>query len=98
MRMLMTVQMDTEAASRGIQDGSLPKLMESTLEQLHAEAAYFTTRDGQRTAHIYFDLDDPAQMVQIAEPLFMGLKAKIDLAPVMKPEDLREGLARLPQM
>jgi hypothetical protein len=94
---LMTVQMGTEAASRSIKDGSMPKLMESTLEQLHAEAAYFTTHDGDRTAYIVFDLQEPAQMVQIAEPLFAGLDAKIDLSPVMKPEDLQEGLGRLRQ-
>jgi hypothetical protein len=98
MRMLMTVEMDTEAASRTIRDGSLPKLMESTLEQLHAEAAYFTTHDGDRTAYIVFDLQEPAQMVQVAEPLFQQLKAKINLSPVMKPEDLQEALGRLPQM
>lgn len=97
MLMLMTVQMDTEAANRGIKDGSLPKLMDSAMEQLHTAAAYFTTRDGQRTAYMVFDLTEPAQMVQVAEPLFMGLNAKIDLAPVMKPEDLREGLGRLPR-
>jgi hypothetical protein len=98
MRMLMTVEMDTEAASRTIRNGSLPKLMESTLEQLHAEAAYFTTHDGDRTAYIVFDLQEPAQMVQVAEPLFQQLKAKINLSPVMKPEDLQEALGRLPQM
>jgi len=98
MRMLMTVQMETEAASRSMQDGSLPKLMESTLEQLHPEAAYFSTHEGLRTAYIVFDLQDPARMVEVAEPLFAGLNAKIDLTPAMKPEDLREGMSRLPHM
>jgi hypothetical protein len=97
MRTLMTVEMDTEASNRGIKDGSLPKLMESLLEQLHPEAAYFTTRDGHRTAYMVFDLQDTAQMVQISEPLFSALNAKIDLSPVMNPQDLQDGLARLPQ-
>jgi hypothetical protein len=95
MRMLMTVEMDTEAASRSIKDGTLPKVMESTLSQLHPEAAYFTTHDGHRTAYIVFDLQEPAQMPQIAEPLFSGLGAKIDLSPVMNGDDLREGIGRL---
>jgi hypothetical protein len=98
MRTLMTVQMDTEAGNRAIKDGSLPKAMESTLEQLHAEAAYFTSLDGQRTAYIVFDLQEPAQIPQLAEPLFQGLNAKIELSPVMNAEDLQEGLARLSNM
>lgn len=97
MRMLMTVEMDTEASSRAIKDGSLPKLMESALEQLHPEAAYFTTREGHRTAYIVFDLQETSQMVQIAEPFFAGVAAKIDWSPVMNPQDLQEGLSRLPQ-
>ena len=95
MRVLMTVQMDTEASSRAIKDGSLPKVMESTLSQLHPEAAYFTTHDGYRTAYIVFDLQEPAQMPQIAEPLFSGLNARIFWSPVMNADDLREGIGRL---
>ena len=98
MRTLMTVQMDTAATNHAISDGSLAKSMQSTLEQLHAEAAYFATRDGERTAYIVFDLHDPAQIPEIAEPFFMKMNAKIDLAPVMNADDVQEGLARLPQM
>jgi hypothetical protein len=97
MRMLMTIQMDAEASSVAIRDGSLPKVMESTLSQLHPEAAYFTTHDGDRTAYIVFDLQEPAQMPTIAEPLFSLLKAKIDWSPVMNADDLREGIGRLAQ-
>ncbi len=95
MRMLMTVEMDTEASSRAIKDGTLPQVMESTISKLKPEAAYFTTHDGNRTAYIFFDLQEPAQMPQIAEPLFSGMNAKIDLSPVMNADDLREGLGRL---
>ena len=97
MRMLMTVEMDAEASSRAIKDGSLPKLMESALEQMHPEAAYFTTHEGHRTAYIVFDLQETSQMVQIAEPFFAAVAAKIDWSPVMNPQDLQEGLSRLPQ-
>jgi hypothetical protein len=97
MRMLMTVEMDTEASNRAIKDGSLPKLMESALEQLHPEAAYFTTHEGHRTAYMVFDLQETSQMVQISEPFFAGVNAKIALSPVMNPQDLQDGLSRLPQ-
>jgi hypothetical protein len=95
MRMLMTVEMDTEAANRSIKDGSLPKIMDSALEHLHPEAAYFTAHEGHRTAYMVLDISEPAQMVEMSEPFFMELNAKIDWSPVMKAEDLREGLSRL---
>jgi len=98
MRTLMTVQMDTEATNHAVKDGSLAKTMQSAIEQLHAEAAYFTTRDGDRTAYIIFDLHDTNQIPEVAEPFFMGMNAKIDMAPVMNADDVQEGLARLPRM
>jgi hypothetical protein len=95
MRTLMRVQMDTEAGNRAIKDGSLGKAIQSTLEQLHAEAAYFTTLDGQRTAYVVFDLHESAQMPVIAEPFFMGMMAKVDFTPVMNAEDLQVGLQNM---
>jgi hypothetical protein len=95
MRMLMTVEMDNEATNRAIQDKTMPQVLESALEKFHPEAAYFTTHDGQRTAYLVLDVTEPAQMVQISEPFFSNMNAKIDWSPVMNRDDLREGLSRL---
>src|SRR4051794_31714268 len=61
MRMMMKVQMDTEAASRAIADGSLQQLMQGAMARLSPEAAYFGPDDGFRTAFIVFDMQDPSQ-------------------------------------
>ena len=95
MRMLMTVEMDTEATNRGIRDNTMAKTMESALEHMKPEAAYFTTHDGHRTAYLVVDIGEPAQMVQISEPFFSGMNAKIDWTPVMNRQDLQEGLSRI---
>ena len=95
MRMMMKVQMDTEAASLAIADGSLPQLMQETLGQLNPEAAYFGPENGIRTAFIVFDLQDPSQLPAISEPLFSKLKANIQMFPVMDREDLQKGLGQL---
>jgi len=95
MRMMMKVQMDTEAASLAIADGSLPQLMQETLGQLNPEAAYFGPENGIRTAFIVFDLQDPSQLPPISEPLFSKLKANIQMFPVMDSEDLQKGLGQL---
>ena len=95
MRMMMKVQMDTEAGSRAIADGALPQLMQETLGRLQPEAAYFGPENGIRTAFIVFDLQDPSELPPITEPLFSTLKANIQMFPVMDREDLQKGLGQL---
>jgi hypothetical protein len=95
MRMMMKIQMDTEAGSRAIADGSLPQLMQETMGKLQPEAAYFGPDNGIRTAFVVFDLEDPSQLPPITEPLFRTMKANIQMFPVMNREDLQKGLAQL---
>lgn len=95
MRMLLKVQMDTEASNEAIKQGTLQKTMEATLEKLRPEAAYFTVEDGCRTGYLFFDLADPSDLPAISEPFFMGLNAKVHYSPVMNPDDLRKGLDAL---
>ena len=92
MRVLLKVQMDVEAGNRGIQDGTLPSIIQSFVERFNPEAAYFLPESGQRTAYFFFDLRDPSQIPVVAEPLFSGVNAKVDLTPVMNLEDLQAGL------
>jgi hypothetical protein len=92
MRMLLKVQMDVEAASRAIKDGSLNATMDRVMEQIQPEAAYFTAIDGKRTALIFFDLKEPSQIPSVAEPFFMALNASVEFAPAMTRDDVRAGL------
>jgi hypothetical protein len=90
--MMMKVSMPVEKANEAIKNGSLPQLIESTLGQLRPEAAYFFTDNGERTGFFFFDMKDSSQMPAVAEPLFLGLNAKVTFAPVMNITDLRTGL------
>lgn len=92
MRMLLKVEMDTEASNRMAEKGSMETMMNEMFKQLEPEAAYFCPEDGQRSAYIVFDMKDPAQMPVIAEPLFQDLHAKVTFSPVMNRDDLRKGL------
>jgi len=94
MRMMMKVQMDTEAAARAVADGSLAQLI-GKVWSLEPEAAYFGPDHGIRTAFIVFDLKDPSQLPPITEPLFAKLHANIQIFPVMNREDLQKGLSQL---
>jgi Domain of unknown function (DUF3303) len=95
MRVMMKAQMDATTASRAIQDGRMPTVMQSMLEKLNPEAAYFGPDGGRRTAFIVFEMDDPSQLPAISEPLFSELGAHVDVFPVMDREDLQRGLSAL---
>jgi hypothetical protein len=95
MRMMMKVQMDTEAANQAIADASLPQLMEKVMERLQPESAYFGPEDGVRTAFIVFDLQDTSELPSISEPFFSKVKATVRMFPVMNREDLQKGLQQL---
>jgi hypothetical protein len=94
MRMLMTVQIPTGAGNDAIKDGSLPKIVGASLEALKAEAAYFTTKNGMRTAMIFFEMGDSSDIPPAAEPFFMGLDANITLEPVMTADEMRAGVGK----
>jgi hypothetical protein len=94
MRMLMKVQIPTEAGNKSIKDGSLPEIMGRAIEALHAEATYFTSENGMRTALIFFDMIDSSGIPPAAEPFFMGLNAKITFAPVMNADEMRAGVGK----
>lgn len=75
----------------------MAKIVEQVVQQLHPEAAYFLpTDDGHRSMVLVFDMTDPSQIPAIAEPLFMGGRARVTLTPCMNLDDLQGGLSQLP--
>lgn len=94
MRMMLKVQMSVDAANKAIKNGQLGKIMSSTLDRLKPEAAYFTALNGDRGGIIVFDLKDPSDIPSICEPFFHELGAKVELTPVMTPDEVQAGLAK----
>jgi hypothetical protein len=72
--------------------GSLHKIFEATMSKLKPEAAYFFPEHGLRSAIMFFDMKDASEIPSIAEPLFAGLNARLQLVPVMNADDLKKGL------
>ena len=95
MRMMLKARFDTQAASKKLQDGSMPALIQRVTETLKPEAAYFGPSGGGRTAFFVFDMSDPSQLPAISEPLFAELNAHIEVFPVMNADDLQKGLSQL---
>lgn len=95
MRTLLRATLDVIASNKAILDGSLPKIIKSTMDRLKPEASYFLAVDGCRSCLFVFDLKDPSEIPSIAEPFFLNLNAKVEFSPVMNAEDLQKGLAAL---
>jgi len=95
MRVMARIQIPVDEGNRGIQNGTLPKLVQQFAERWSPEAMYFTTFDGRRTAYFVFEMPDSSSIPAFAEPFFMGLNAEVTLAPVMNGEDLEKGLSQV---
>ena len=94
MRVMLKFTLPVEKGNQAIKDGSLGKTLESIMNKLKPEAAYFAPLDGKRSGMIFFDLAEPSQIVEIVEPLFLNLNAATEIVPVMNADDLRKGLAK----
>jgi len=95
MRTVMRMTIPVEAGNASIADGTMPKTLESLLEELKPEAAYFFAQNGERGGFIVFDLKDTSQIPLVAVPLFKNVQAKLEFHPAMNVEDLKKGLSEI---
>lgn len=96
MRMMMKISIPIEAANRAMNDGSAPRILQSSLEALRPEAAYFFPAEEGRTILLFIDVKEPSDLPSIGEPFFQGFNARISFTPVMNVQDFQAGLAKKP--
>jgi hypothetical protein len=95
MRMVLKWELGLEARKRCHPQRKTRRDEPVTLGAAPTRGCLFGTEGGTRTAYIFFDLDDPALIPVIAEPLFQELQSKVEFIPVMNQEDLQRGLANI---
>ena len=98
MRMMLKFSMPVEKGNQTFKDGSLAKTVETVMNKLKPEAAYFAPMGGKRSAMMFFDLAEPSEIVEVVEPLFLNLNAEVEIIPVMTADDLRKGFEKMGQM
>jgi len=96
-RTMLKITVPVGAGNDAIQSGRLPQALKQTIDRLKPEAAYFFPEDGLRSAMFIFDLKDPSEIPEIAEPLFSAFHATVDFKPVMNLDDLQKGLGKIGQ-
>ena len=93
MRMMIKFSFPVDAGNAAIRTGKVEKVFQQLIEDLKPEAAYFHAVDGNRGGFFVVNMQGSSQIAEIAERLFFGVSAKIELVPVMTADDLRKGLS-----
>lgn len=88
MRMLLKVNIPTQAGNAAMKNGAIPNKLKQILGELKPEAAYFAEDDGERTAYIFLDMAEPSDLPRIAEPFFLAFNARLTARPAMTLDDL----------
>jgi hypothetical protein len=96
MRVMVKFAVPVETGNAAIRSGKLEKVVHQMVEDLKPEAAYFFPTGGERGGFFVLNMQDSSQIAAIAERFFLGLNAKVELVPVMAPDDLQKGLSGLP--
>jgi hypothetical protein len=92
MRLMLRFRIPVERGNEAAADGSLARVMNDLVNQLHAESAYFYVEDGKRAGMIVFEESDSTRMAAINEPLFIKLNAEIEEKPVLTLAELLKNL------
>ena len=67
MRMLLHARIPHEEFNAAVRDGSVGRKMKKILEEIKAEAVYFTEYDGRRGAIMIINIDDPSEVPKFAD-------------------------------
>ncbi len=94
MRMMMTISIPIEMANKAVKDGSAKRILQTSLETLRPEAAYFYPGEAGRTILLFIDVKETSDMPAIGEPFFQGFNAKVTFTPVMNGHDFQAGMAK----
>jgi hypothetical protein len=76
------VNIPVEAGNGAARAGTLGTTIQAILADLKPEAVYFTDDNGQRTAFLFLEMHDAAQIPAIAEPWFPAFNASIEIHAV----------------
>jgi hypothetical protein len=92
MRFLILAKIPTEDGNKMVQDPSLLRKLEKYINKAKSEATYFFEADGNRVACFIVDIESADQIPVLAEPLFGGMGAHVEIHPVMSFDDLKKGI------
>ena len=90
MRCLVKVSIPTSSGNARVLDGTLGQTIESILNDIKPEAAYWAEEHGERTGFIFCNIKEESEIPMIAEPFFLALGARVEFHPCMTLADLKK--------
>ena len=98
MRMMARFQFPVDVGNELIRSGKVGQVFEQLTADLKPEAVYLYPEQGARGGIFVFDMQESSSVAAVVERFSFGLQAKIELFPVMTPDDLQKGLAEVPNI
>jgi hypothetical protein len=95
MRVLVRAMISTVAGNKMVKDPNFLKNLEDYIRKFSCEATYFTEVNGSRTMVFVMDLPSPDMIPAIAEPLFQGYEANVEIHPAMNLDDLKKAISQI---
>lgn len=89
MKMFLRVVMPVEPFNTMVRKGTVGKNLEKIMADLKPEATYFTLTDGERTALMVIDVNNPGDYIKYAEPFFLQFDAECSWDIIITPEELK---------
>jgi len=91
MLFIIKATIPNDAGNDMVRSGAgMKELINTIMGDVKPEAAYFAIADGQRTLFMIANIDKPEEMVRLAEPLWLGVEADVDVYPAMSAEDFEK--------
>ena len=81
MRFMLTFRVPTEKGNALARAGTIGQTIQTVMEEIQPEAAYFGDMEGARGGYLVINMDDASQIPAMAEPLFLGLDATVQVHP-----------------
>jgi len=94
---MLTFRIPMDKGNALVKDGKIGDTIQSLLEDLKPEAAYFVDIEGARGGHLVVNMDEASQIPGMVEPLFLALGATVHTHPVFTPQDMPRAMEALEQ-
>jgi hypothetical protein len=97
MRVLVRAIIPVTTGNKMVKDPNFLRNIEDYIKKFNCEASYFTEVNGNRTMVFVLDLPSSDTIPAIAEPLFQGYDANVEIHPAMNLDDLKKAISRMTQ-
>jgi hypothetical protein len=97
MRFLVKATIPVDAGNELVRDPNFSQRLQEILGDVKPEAAYFAAEGGQRTIYLIANMEGGHQLPGIAEPLWLSLRAHVEVIPLMDQADMAKAAPSIEQ-